>query len=129
MPFYPAKGSNKKYVLSRPLNVIGSIFIANPSSNHTLSITRTDVDFIIAVAFYKSTGVSSDYALNGTNACFGMTDEVGSAFGMAGFFNVQDKVLDVNGHCTITWSSRNTINYVCDSAFGAGVMILFCKNV
>lgn len=129
MSFYPAKGSSKKYVLNRPLVVIGSVFVANPSNNHTFSISRTDADFIVAVAFYKSSGMSKDYSIDGTNACFGMTDEVGSAFGMAGFFNIPDKTLDGNGHCTITWNSRNTVSYVCDAAFGAGVMILFCKNM
>lgn len=129
MSFYPAKGSNKKYVLNRPLSVIGSVFIGNSNSNHTFSIVRTDADFIIAVSFYKSAGVSSDYATNGTNACFGMTDELGSSFGMAGSFDINDKVLNGDGHCTITWSSRNTVNYVCDADFNTGIIILFCKNI
>lgn len=129
MAFYPAKGNNKKYVLNRPLNVIGASFIGNATSNHTISISRTDADFIVAAFFYKSGTVNSTFTIDGENSCFGMTDELGSSFEMAGRIDVVNKNMTTAGRCTISWSARNTVDYVCNESVTAGVMIWFCKNV
>lgn len=124
MALFKCGGNNKKY---GPLNVIGACFVANPSNNHTFSISRADADFIVTFAFYKSSSVSVDYSVNGQNACAGIIDKVGDSVTMTGCFSIPDKTLETSGIMTITWSKANTVDYT--GEFGGSVAILFCKNV
>lgn len=124
MALFKCGGDSKKHW---PLNVIGAAFVANASQNHTFTISRTDADFIVTYAFYKSSSVNVDYSVDGQNACAGIIDKVGDSVTMTGYFSIPDKTLATSGVMNVTWSKANTVDYT--GNYGGGVVILLCKNV
>lgn len=129
MPFFNT-GRGGKSPFGKDFQVIACGYIGNASSRHTVTIKRTDADFVMCTSTYKTQLISNTFAANGTNNCAVVLSGVGKSATISGMFKITDGIIGTSGSASLTWESANTVTLVPASDLGDScIELFFCKYI
>ena len=127
MALYRCCGGGKS-PLTKEYQCIAFALLNGGGINETANITRTDADFIVAMAFAKSTSASSPRSVTATGKAVVTIGKVGESATITNSYDIPNNTCSSSINTTITWKSADTVTQTPNSTeMVGGIMIAFCK--